>query len=197
MSLYSSCNHYRTICSSVKRLTSPFCSCHQWRWICSTAIILFLLSVQDNLQKRQKAWRFGPLKAVGLWCHHSVLAISEGDSAVMPWFCSCQLWQWICRNVVIVFLQSLQDNLQQCRYILLASTTGEFAAMMPCWRVWAPLFWCFLQREFFGTSQGDVLNDATRSSEFWIQTVCCFTERFRKIATMGLGTKNHPYCCHG
>ena len=107
MSLYSSCNHYSTICSSIKRVTSPFCSCQQWMWICSTAIILFLRSVQDNLQKRQKARRFGP-------CHHSVLAISEGDSAVMPWLCSFQLWQGICKK---------------CRYILLAIATEQFATM--------------------------------------------------------------------
>ena len=93
-----------------QRLTSPLYSCHQWRWTCSAAIILILLSVQDNLQQRQKAWRVGPVKAVGLWFHHSVLAISEDDSAVMPWFCSCQLWQWVCKNVVIFFLQSLQSN---------------------------------------------------------------------------------------
>ena len=134
MSLYSSCTQYRTICSSVKRLTSPFCSCHQWSWICSTSIILFLLSVQDILQKRQKAWRFGPLKAVGLWCHHSVLAISEGDSALMPWFYTCQLWQWICKNVAIFFLQTHYRTIcssvkRLTHHSVLAISEGEFAAL--------------------------------------------------------------------
>ena len=114
MSLYSSCNHYRTICNSVKRLTSPFCSCHQWRWILQHCDHIVPAISTEQFAETSKGMTFRSF---------------ESGRALMPSLCPCHQWRWFCSNAMALFLPVVTRTLQKSRYSLLAITTGTFAAM--------------------------------------------------------------------
>ena len=117
MPSYGSCHQYRTVCSNVEKLGSscplrstpalmpPFCSCYHRRYNCSNAIILFLPSMQHNVQQCRKAGTFRSFE------------------------------ERFGSDVIILFSQSEKVNLQECRHMVLAITTGQFAAMSQNWYI--------------------------------------------------------------
>ena len=156
MSLYSSCNHYRTICSNVKRLTSVKVHLQQWYNIVlavntgkfaatskvatfrffeertsSDDIILFLPSVKVNLQQPS----YYSSHQYKTTC--SILVFLPSVQGNLQSYRMAETLRSFEErsgsDVMILFLPCVKVNLQQCRYILLAITTGQFAAMSKGW----------------------------------------------------------------
>ena len=140
MSLYSSCNHYRTICSNVKRLTSvkvhmqqwynivfavsrgkfaatskvaTFRSCHQWRWICSNHHIMLPINTKEPAASWCSCHQYRAICSHIEWLRRC--GPLKNAPALMSLFCSCHQWKWICSTATILFLLSVQDNLQKRR----------------------------------------------------------------------------------
>ena len=100
-----SCHHYRTVCTNVEEmgiscrlrsttaLMPTLCSYSQRRYNCSNAIILFLPSMQHDVQQCRNAGTFRAFEG------HFVPTISERKFAAMPSCYSRRDYRTVCSDV--------------------------------------------------------------------------------------------------